>query len=99
MINEFSGNPTANHLTHNKIMASLSVTALIKAVDYITLLSQFINSDNEVLDDINEVLQPLNDVIEKLRTNEDCIHCGNYLYLSDLPQYEYVCPACDENFC
>ena len=27
-----------------------------------------------------------------------CPHCGSPLYLSDLPQYEYVCYDCDENF-
>ena len=32
------------------------------------------------------------------KTNVKCHKCGSYLYLSDLPQYDYVCYECDENF-
>ena len=38
------------------------------------------------------------DVIEKITTNKKCPKCGKILYLSDLPQYDYVCTECDENF-
>ena len=38
------------------------------------------------------------DVIEKITTNKRCPKCGKTLYLSDLPQYDYVCTECDENF-
>ena len=38
------------------------------------------------------------DVIKKIATNKVCPKCGNLLYLSDLPQYDYVCTCCDENF-
>lgn len=98
MINEFSKNPTLNHKAHREAMSDLSVTAIIRAVDYITVLSQFINSNNEVLDELYNMLEPLNSIIEKLRTEKTCVHCGAFLYKSDLPQYDYVCPDCDENF-
>lgn len=32
------------------------------------------------------------------KTNMKCPFCGDYLYLSDLPQYDYICYTCDENF-
>lgn len=38
------------------------------------------------------------DVIEKITTSKRCPKCGKILYLSDLPQYDYVCTYCDENF-
>ena len=38
------------------------------------------------------------DVIEKITTNKKCPKCGKILYLSDLPQYDYVCTERDENF-
>ena len=38
------------------------------------------------------------DVIKKIITNKKCPKCGGTLYLSDLPQYDYVCTHCDENF-
>lgn len=31
-------------------------------------------------------------------TNQRCPKCGNLLRTSDLPQYSFVCPSCDENF-
>lgn len=37
-------------------------------------------------------------VLKELRTDKICPCCKRPLYLSDLPQYEYVCPVCDENF-
>ncbi len=38
------------------------------------------------------------DVIEKITTEKKCPKCRRILYLSDLPQCDYVCTECDENF-
>jgi predicted nucleic acid-binding Zn-ribbon protein len=38
------------------------------------------------------------DVFKKITTSKRCPKCGKILYLSDLPQYDYVCTECDENF-
>lgn len=43
-------------------------------------------------------LKPLSDFIGKITTNKHCPKCGELLLKSDLPQYEYVCSLCDENF-
>lgn len=37
-------------------------------------------------------------IIDQLVTTKCCPHCGGALLLSDLKQYDYVCPKCDENF-
>jgi len=91
---------TENYAAHMEAISSLSIAHVVKAVDYIVALSQFLNDDNEILDDMDSILEPFYTVINKLRTEETCRHrdCGSNLYKSDLPQYDYVCPACDENF-
>lgn len=90
---------TESYLDHRDAMAELSVTGILRAVDYINTLSQFVNKDNEILDDLDEVINPFNMVLEKLKTDIICWHggCNSRLYKSDLPQYDYVCPECDEN--
>ena len=79
-------------------MQNLSIVDIVRAVDYIAELSDFIPDNNEVLDYASEITQPLMSVIEKCRTDRECPHCGCFLFKSDLPQYEYVCAECDENF-
>ena len=34
----------------------------------------------------------------KTNTDKECPRCGCFLLESDLPQYDYVCMECDENF-
>jgi len=94
------GPRTENYAAHMEAISSLSITHVVKAVDYIVALSQFLNNDNEILDDMDSILEPFYTVINKLRTEETCRHgdCGSNLYKSDLPQYDYVCSECDENF-
>jgi predicted Zn-ribbon and HTH transcriptional regulator len=89
---------TANYAAHRKAMASLSVADIVRAVDYIAALSQFVSKENEVLDDMEAITAPFNNVINELITEEKCVLCGSYLFKSDLSQYDYVCPDCDENF-
>lgn len=40
----------------------------------------------------------LKKTVADLKTDKVCPHCGETLYKSDLPQYRYVCPDCEENF-
>lgn len=40
----------------------------------------------------------LKKAVSDLKTDKFCPHCGEMLYKSDLPQYRYVCPECEENF-
>lgn len=89
---------TDNYSEHQKAINNLSVTDLIETVDYIKLLSTFIPENNEVLDNLDDVVKPFEKVIERLKTNVTCPHCGKELFKSDLPDYDFVCKDCDENF-
>jgi DNA-directed RNA polymerase subunit RPC12/RpoP len=40
----------------------------------------------------------LHETVKELRTEKRCPHCDAPLYCSDLPQYDYVCIECEENF-
>ena len=89
---------TENYQKEQFIISGLSITDIIKASDYINELASFIPANNEVLDYLEDIQKPLVDVIEKCKTNKECPRCGCSLYLSDLPQYKYICSECDENF-
>ena len=47
---------------------------------------------------ITELLKFFEDLAEELQTEKKCPKCGQMLYCSDLPQYDYVCIECEENF-
>ena len=100
MINEFDCKEfqTKNFLKCQEEVSKIGLMNLIKAYDYIHLLSQFIPHNNEVLDELRDIVIPLEETIEECRTNKECPHCRSLLYLSDLPQYDYVCCGCYENF-
>lgn len=91
---------TMNYKAHCAAISQISIVDIIRAVDYINLLAQFVNDENEILDDLDDITAPFDGVIKALRTGEQCRHldCGSQLYMSDLPQYDFVCPECDENF-
>ena len=89
---------TDNYKKEQSILSGLSIADVVKASDYINELASFIPANNEILDYLEDVQKPLVHAIKKCKTDKDCPRCGCSLYLSDLPQYEYVCPECDENF-
>ena len=97
-MNEFINECTDNFADQKEKIAELSIVDIVKAYDYINTISQFVPGNNEVLDDLDVIIEPLGRVIGELRTDETCRHCNGYLFKSDLPQYDYVCPMCNENF-
>ena len=54
--------------------------------------------DSTQIEEIKKVLVPFEHFIKSVQTKERCPKCGAELYKSDLPQHNYVCVACDENF-
>ena len=93
-------NRTQNYSDHFKTVSKLSIADIVRIVDYINLLAGFVDKENEILDNMADIIAPFNDILGKLRTAEQCRHqdCGGWLYKSDLPQYDFVCIECDENF-
>ena len=96
--NEYEEEATDNYKEHQRALADLSITDIVKASDYINELASFIPTNNEVLDYLGSIQKPLLKAIRTLQTKEECPQCGCVLYSSDLPQYNFVCPECDENF-
>lgn len=45
-----------------------------------------------------ELLEEIDRYINRFSMDARCPRCGRRLFLSDLPQYAYVCYDCDENF-
>lgn len=91
-------NVTDNYADHQQEISKLSIVDLIRVVNYVKLLSSFVNENNEVLDDLDNVVEPFEKVIRTLRTETLCPRCQETLYKSDCCQYNYVCQECDENF-
>lgn len=100
MVNEYDtkGLRSNNFEAHHKAIESLSIVDIVRIVDYVNELCELIPFDNEVLDYRQWILEPFAKITDELRTEEECPKCGCYLFKSDLPQYEYVCAECDENF-
>lgn len=89
---------TNNFETHQKAIESLSIVDIVKIGDYVNELASFIPSENEVLDYLGQIVEPFVKIMDELRTDKECPQCGCYLFKSDLPQYNYVCAECNENF-
>lgn len=89
---------TKQYERFRKIVADSFSVDMIK--DLQTVLSTaWANAPNETeRADVMEVWKPIVDLNNALLTNKLCPHCKAFLYLSDLPDYNYVCPFCYENF-
>lgn len=75
------------------------------AESYVFLLSRYKKTFDKVWkieettpEEFERDLKPLNNFLKKVESNFHCPHCGEVLFKSDLPDYNYVCANCDENF-
>jgi ribosomal protein S27AE len=59
-------------------------------------VTDLVNFDECSDDDTFHIL--VHNIVKVIKTDKKCPHCNKTLYLSDLPEYEYVCIECDENF-
>lgn len=92
-LNEFSfGKKTTNYKEYRNALNNISIT------DIINLLNATKHISINKIEEIKKVLVPFEHFIKSVQTKERCPKCGAELYKSDLPQYNYVCVACDENF-
>lgn len=93
-------NCTQNYAAHCAAMSQLSISDIVRAVDYISMLVQLVNEENEILDNLDDITAPFNNIIKILQADELCRRqdCDSYLFKSNLPQYDFVCPVCGENF-
>ena len=69
------------------------VEALVSSVS-IDAIVEYVNGDEDDL-----LFTQMQDVVRKTVTNVFCPKCDSRLFYSDLPQYDYTCAYCDENFC
>ena len=100
LMNEYdtSACRTENFWECKERVGRLGITNLVKAYEYIYMFREILDSNDEIFDDFNDVISPLAETIKECETDKVCPICGSKLYLSDLPQYDYVCAECDENF-
>ena len=100
MLNEYDNckDRTQNFKEHRKEMQDFSIAYIVRAIEFITTLSQLVPEGNEVAGNTEYILEPLCEIANKLKTDMPCMKCGEVLYKSDLPQYDYICTVCDENF-
>lgn len=99
-INEFDSPTTRskNYMAYRKAISSLSVQDVVKAVNRLATVSAMVSDEPEWEDATNDVLYPFQIVIGKLLVGKQCPKCGKELFRSDLPQYDYLCIECNENF-
>lgn len=88
-----------NYRTYKqKLLSEISLGDLIRASDLISALLSLLSGTNEIIDDAEDLQQEIDQKATSFQTGNFCPHCGNSLYLSDLPQYDETCYMCDENF-
>lgn len=81
-----------------KFLSEFNLGDLIHLSDTVIALCSLITTPNEIVDDASELQEDIDRKLQAFQTGCLCPRCGGPLYLSDLPQYDGTCYACDENF-
>lgn len=87
-------NETDNHRKYKKIVGSIPVHELVRIVRNYPSVFPKIGRYAEFIEPMEEIENHINE----LKVKELCPHCKNSLFLSDLPDYDFTCYECDENF-
>lgn len=95
--------PSKNYAKFVDEMTHLSGTDLDGVRKFIAEAEKLLSEIDDVgavrlIQDKDELLRGFNKLMKSVDTEKICPRCGHKLMLSDLPQYDYVCPECDENF-
>ena len=94
-MNEFMNEATENFKLNQEHMSDLSIVDVVHVVNGIENVIEELDFQLEYL---KKVVEYISKVKTRCITDKECPHCGSLLYCSDLPQYDYVCAECDENF-
>ncbi len=89
---------TRNYYESQMAVSGIELSNIVRLVEFVHELSMKVPEDDAVLKNFDEVVNPFIEVVRKCRTDKLCTKCGKTLYKSDLPQYDFVCFNCDENF-
>jgi len=95
---------TNNCADYIESLNRLSVSELKQIVENYVFLNNRYSEDAYVQDEetspeqFETDLKPLTQFLDKLKTEKFCPKCGEPLFKSDFPQYDYVCTLCNEHF-
>lgn len=93
-----------NYQWFTDCMAGISVTDVVRLVRFVERMEKSLHTDTiegvHCKQDYETETEQLYRLVSQLESEDKkvCPRCGGLLYVSDLPQYDYVCPDCDENF-
>ena len=91
---------TSNFKKHEAIKKNISIAELEFAIDCADRLLDEIRDDklNEFTWELEQSLNSLRKIVDQALTTRICPKCGQFLIVSDVPEYDYGCSNCDENF-
>lgn len=88
MVNEFDNeNATENYKKYVATASQIDFSILIEVRNQLDP-----EKNQKQIKLIDEILKPF------VAVGKKCPKCGEQMFISDLPQYDYVCYNCDENF-
>lgn len=92
--------PTENHKLHNqKKQNYIDIQELYYIKENLKSIKENNNLIEDDKEDLNNSIDKVGYMLNKFKAKgKKCPHCDKTSYLSDLPQYDYVCLDCDENF-
>jgi len=91
-INEFSGQESRNFRSYcQRLIQHVNVGLLVRLEQYLSA------PDGCPPDEVLALTEEVQEATKHFRIRRLCPTCGTKLYLSDLPQYNYVCYTCDKN--
>lgn len=91
---------TENHRKFNELLLNnMDITNIHYAAESMQKGIELLRkTHSEATEEMEQRHDELERMLEPYRTKAYCPRCGKILYLSDLPQYDYLCTECEENF-
>ena len=91
---------TENHRKFNELLLNnMDITSIHYATESMQKGIEVLKKTYpEVAEEMEWRCDELERMLKLYQTKVHCPRCGKILYLSDLPQYDYLCVNCEENF-